>query len=121
MPPERPLSTDTTLARLLDIVVQISGPSRVPPDPEASTPLWGGGFWLDSIDLLDLMLACDAAFGPVFASAPRSVMAGIKTVGDLVAIIEARPRTLDSKSDASMPAAHHLIREHGRPGREDSS
>ncbi len=58
----------------------------------ASTPLWGGGFWLDSLDLLDLMLACDATFGPVFQSAPRSVMANVKTVGDLVAIVEARSR-----------------------------
>jgi hypothetical protein len=39
------------------------------------------------------MLACDAAFGPVFASMPSSVMADIKTVGDLAAIIEAQSRT----------------------------
>ena len=61
--------------------------------PGASTRLWGGGFWLDSIDLIELMLACDAAFGPVFASMPPSVMADIKTVGDLAAVIEARSRT----------------------------
>jgi acyl carrier protein len=75
---------------VLDIVSQIAGPNRTPADPGARTRLWGGGFWLDSIDLLDLMLACDAAFGPVFANMPRSVMADIKTVGDLVAAIEAQ-------------------------------
>jgi acyl carrier protein len=84
-----PSSTATVLARVLDIVRQIAGPNRTPPEPGASTRLWGGGFWLDSIDLLDLMLACDAAFGPVFASTPRSVMANIKTIGDLAAAIEA--------------------------------
>ena len=79
--------------RVLEVVSRIAGSHRTPPDAAASTRLWGGGFWLDSIDLLDLMLACDEAFGPVFQSAPRSVMASVKTVGDLVAIIEARPRT----------------------------
>jgi acyl carrier protein len=87
--PEQPPVTGAVLARILDIVARIAGPDRTPPDATASTRLWGGGFWLDSIDLLDLMLGCDAAFGPVFQSAPRSVMAGIKTVGDLVAIVEA--------------------------------
>jgi acyl carrier protein len=81
------------VARVLDIVSQIAGPNRTPTDPGASTRLWGGGFWLDSIDLLELMLACDAAFGPVFASMPRSVMADIKTIGDLAAVIEAQSRT----------------------------
>jgi hypothetical protein len=38
------------------------------------------------------MLACDAAFGPVFESAPRSMMGNLETVGDLVAIVEARSR-----------------------------
>ncbi|HEY3036719.1 MAG TPA: acyl carrier protein [Streptosporangiaceae bacterium] len=81
---------DSALARVIEIVTKIAGPNRTPPAPGASTRLWGGGFWLDSIDLLDLMLACDVAFGPVFVSMPRSVMASIRTVGDLVAVIEAR-------------------------------
>lgn len=85
-------SSASALARVLDIVSQIAGPNRMPTDPGASTRLWGGGFWLDSIDLIELMLACDAAFGPIFASRP-SVMADIKTVGDLAAVIEAQSRT----------------------------
>ena len=85
-------SSASELARVLDIVSQIAGPNRMPTDPGASTRLWGGGFWLDSIDLIELMLACDAAFGPIFASRP-SVMADIKTVGDLAAVIEAQSRT----------------------------
>ena len=89
----RHASNASALARVLDIVSQIAGPNRMPIDPGASTRLWGGGFWLDSIDLIELMLACDAAFGPVFASMPPSVMADIKTVGDLAAVIEARSRT----------------------------
>ena len=87
---DRAPSTDSILARVLDILAEIAGPNRRPPDPGTCTPLWGGGFWLDSIDLLDLMFACDAAFGSIFESAPRSVMAEIRTVGDLVAVIEAR-------------------------------
>jgi acyl carrier protein len=89
---ERPAPGNALLQRVLEIVAEIAGPNRTPPDPGTSTRLWGGGFWLDSIDLLDLMSACDAAFGPVFQRAPRSVMPDIKTVGDLVAVIEVRPQ-----------------------------
>jgi acyl carrier protein len=86
-------SSTSALAQVLDIVSQIAGPNRKPTDPGANTRLWGGGFWLDSIDLIEVMLACDAAFGPVFASMPPSVMGDIKTVGDLAAVIEAQSRT----------------------------
>ena len=96
MPADRAPSSDSVLTRVIEIVTKIAGPNRTPSHPGASTRLWGGGFWLDSIDLLDLMLACDATFAPVFGapvfgSAPRSVMADVKTVSDLVAAIEARP------------------------------
>jgi acyl carrier protein len=90
-PPDSRRSDHSVLASVLDIVVGIAGPNRTPPDPGTSTRLWEGGFWLDSIDLLDLMFACDETFGRVFERMPRTVMADIRTVGDLVAVIEARP------------------------------
>ena len=116
---DRPLSSDSILARVLSIISEIAGPNRTPPDAGRSTRLWNGGFWLDSIDLIDLMLACDAAFGTVFEGPSGASIADTRTVGDLVAVIEARSRTLDSKIDAPVPAAHDPIRERGRPGRED--
>jgi acyl carrier protein len=88
----QPSSTGSTLERVLEIVRGVAGRDRTPPGAGAGTRLWGDGFWLDSIDLLDVMLACDEAFGPVFASASRAAMADIKTVGDLVSVIEGRGR-----------------------------
>jgi acyl carrier protein len=83
---------DPVLPRVLEIVAAIAGPNRRPPDPGARTRLAAGGFWLDSIDLLELMLACDEAFGGVFDGASGSAMAHVETVGDLVTLIEERAR-----------------------------
>jgi acyl carrier protein len=77
---------------VLEIVTEIAGPNRRPADPGARTRLSGGGFWLDSIDLLELMLACDQAFGPVFGAKAGPTMAHVETVGDLVTLIEERAR-----------------------------
>lgn len=92
MPPDSPASPDTILPRVLEIVCQIAGPNRTPPDPGPETRLWGGGFWLDSIDLLELMLGCDDAFGAVFDGPGGSAMAQVSTVGDLVTVIAERAR-----------------------------
>jgi hypothetical protein len=88
--PADPLSPGPVLPRVLAIVAGIAGPNRRPTAPGPATRLWGGGFWLDSIDLLELMLACDAAFDGVFEGAAGSAMARVETVGDLVRIIEGR-------------------------------
>jgi acyl carrier protein len=88
----QPSSTSSTLELVLEIVRGVAGRDRTPPGAGEGTRLWGDGFWLDSIDLLDVMLACDEAFGPVFASASRAAMGDIKTVGDLVSVIEGRGR-----------------------------
>ncbi len=85
---DRSASRDAIRRRVLVILARIAGPNRTPADPDPATPLWEGGFWLDSIDLLDLVLECDAAFGPVFARAPSSAIGALRTVGDLVAFIE---------------------------------
>ena len=50
------------VARLIGILTEIAGPDRTPPHPGPETPLVDGGFWLDSADLLEAVLACEAAF-----------------------------------------------------------
>ena len=88
--PLGPLPPDAVLSRVLRIVTEIAGPNRRPADPGARTRLSGGGFWLDSIDLLELMIACDQAFGPVFDAESGPAMAHVETIGDLVTLIEER-------------------------------
>ncbi|HZS34331.1 MAG TPA: hypothetical protein VFC42_13240 [Methylomirabilota bacterium] len=81
-------SGDAVQRSVLAILARIAGPNRTPADPGPATLLAEGGFWLDSIDLLDLVLECDAAFGPVFERAPASAIGALRAVGDLVAFIE---------------------------------
>ena len=51
------------LDRVMRIVVSVAGPSRTPPGASPDTPLWNDGFWLDSIALLQVAVACEAEFG----------------------------------------------------------
>lgn len=50
------------VTRLIGILTEIAGPDRTPPDVRLETPLSEGGLWLDSADLLEAVLACEAAF-----------------------------------------------------------
>jgi acyl carrier protein len=64
---EASVTDDVVLERVLRIVVQIAGPGRTPPDAGPDTPLRKDGFYLDSIDLIELIVACEQEFGVIFA------------------------------------------------------
>lgn len=53
----------STLARALATVIRIAGPSRTPPDAGPETSLADGGFGLDSVDVLELIVSCEQEFG----------------------------------------------------------
>ena len=53
-------------ARLHRIAAGIAGPSRAPADPGPDTPLGESGYWLDSIDIVEVVLACEREFGITF-------------------------------------------------------
>lgn len=82
--------TDPVLGRVVDIVSRIAGSARTPAAVGPDTPLWDGGFWLQSVDLLEVMLACEEAFGPLFGDAEGSVADSLRTVGTLSARVRAR-------------------------------
>ena len=50
------------LARVVTILTQVAGPDRTPTPVGPDTPIADGGFWLDSADLLEVVLACEEAF-----------------------------------------------------------
>jgi acyl carrier protein len=62
----KPMTDDGILARVQDIVARIAGAERTPPDAGPDTPLGEDGFWLDSVDMLEVLLACEQEFGAAF-------------------------------------------------------
>lgn len=50
------------VARLVAILTRVAGPDRTPDRVGPETPINEGGFWLDSADLLEVLLACEVAF-----------------------------------------------------------
>lgn len=77
------MTEDSILERVSEILAEIAGPTRTPADSGADTPLGEGGFWLDSLDLLEAILACEKAFGtPIDAGSEVSPDA-LRTVRSL--------------------------------------
>jgi acyl carrier protein len=57
---------DPILERVQAIVAAIAGPERTPDGAGPDTPLGDTGYWLDSVDVLEVILACEREFGTVF-------------------------------------------------------
>ena len=56
------MSAPDDLSRLIGILTNVAGPDRTPERVGVETPINEGGFWLDSADLLEVLLSCEAAF-----------------------------------------------------------
>jgi hypothetical protein len=60
----------TTREPLLDpghaIVERVPGRSRMSPDSGPGTPLSGAGYWLDSAELRDVVVACESEVSITF-------------------------------------------------------
>jgi acyl carrier protein len=85
---------------LCAIVVRVVGAPRVPADTGAGTRLGDGGLWLDSMELLQVVLACEAQFGITFKAAEDLVGDGLETLGTLAGVIRRRSPSLSRASSA---------------------
>ena len=85
---------------LCAIVARVVGAPRVPADAGAGTPLGDGGLWLDSMELLQVVLACEAQFGITFEPAEDLLGDGLETIGTLAAVIRRRSRSLSRVTSA---------------------
>ncbi len=75
-------------ARLHRIAAGIAGPSRAPADPGPDTPLGEAGYWLDSIDIVEVVLSCEREFGVTFdgeAELVPQTLSSIRAFADLIA------------------------------------
>lgn len=81
------MTSGPTLERVQAIVARIAGPDRSPASAGPDTPLNGAGFWLDSVHLLEIILACEQAFDVVFDPeidfTPESLRS-VRTLFDLI-------------------------------------
>ena len=82
-----PHTEDLLVGQVLAIVTKVAGARRTPPDAGADTPLGENGFWLDSVDLLEVVLACDEAFHIVFDAAQDLTAESLRTVSTLARVI----------------------------------
>lgn len=77
----------SVLDRVQQIVVQTAGAARIPAGAGPDTPLGEGGFWLDSVDLVEVVIACEAEFSVTFTGetdiTPETLSTS-RTLADLI-------------------------------------
>ena len=82
---------DALLEALRAIVARVAGPTRAPAgDMGAETPLTEGGWWLDSVELLEVIVACETEFGITFEPARDLPDDALRTLGTLAAVIQTK-------------------------------
>jgi len=82
------VSRDTVAERLQHLVTKLAGATRIPADAGPDTPLRDDGYWLDSVDLVELVVACEHEFGVVFegeTDLTPAALSTVRTLADLIA------------------------------------
>jgi len=82
------MTAPLSLERVQAIVRRVAGFS--PADAGPDTPLIEGGFWLDSVGLLEAIMACEAEFGVAFDPELDLSEARLTTVGTLFGLLQAK-------------------------------
>ena len=81
------MTDGSVVERVLRRVMQVAGPARTPPDAGPDTPLGDGGFWLDSVDLVELVVACELEFSLNFqgeTDITEDALATARTLAELI-------------------------------------
>ena len=87
------ITRDPLLDATRAVVGRIAGPSRTPPDPGPETRL-GEEYWLDSVELLEVLVACENEFGIVFDDVRDLEAGALDTLGTLTNLIRSKRPTL---------------------------
>ena len=75
---------------MAEIVASTAGPDRTPPGGGLDTPLGDHGYWLDSVDVLEVILACEHEFGIALDQGADLTAESLKTVRTLGNVIVGR-------------------------------
>jgi len=84
------MKSGLALERVQAIVALIAGPHQSPPDAGPDTPLGEGGFWLDSVSLLEVIIACETEFETVFDPEADLTEESLRTVRSLFRLIQTK-------------------------------
>ena len=82
------MNDDDIVARVIALAARIAGPQRTPDEVGPDTPLTEGGFWLDSVALLEVIVACEAEFFVEFDSEEDLTTGALESIGSLATVIE---------------------------------
>ena len=81
------MTENACLERVQAIVARVAGPARTPPHANADTSLGHDGFWLDSIAMLEVLVACEEEFDVVFdwqAELTPEVLTTIRSLAEVI-------------------------------------
>lgn len=84
------MNDDDILDRVQGIINEIAGPSRIPESAGPDTPLGDAGYVLDSVDMLEVILACEREFGAVFEAGADLTAESLSCARDLAELIRAK-------------------------------
>ena len=79
-----PVRDEPLLAATRAIIERVIGPDRTPPTGGPETPL-ADGFWLDSIELVEVLVACEIEFGILLDETSDFEAGAFGTLGTLTA------------------------------------
>ena len=89
-------AADPLLARTRAIIERVTGPGRTPAGTGPDTPL-ADGFWLDSVEMLEVIVACETEFGVVFDESGDLDSGAFRTLGTLTALIRSKQSAVSRK------------------------
>ena len=84
------MTVEPTIEQVQAVVARVAGRHRTPIDVGPNTPLTQGGFWLDSVRLLETIIACEEEFGVVFGPSTDFSNRTLITVSTLRDLIRAK-------------------------------
>ena len=88
---------DPVLDEIRALVERVAGPSRTPAHAGPETRLTEG-YWLDSVELLELLIACEAAFGIAFHDTRDFDAGALDTLGTFTHLVRSKLPTPRSDS-----------------------
>lgn len=84
------MTDDAILARVQGLIAEIAGRDRTPDNAGPDTPLGESGYWFDSVDVLDVILACEHEFGVVFGAGTDLTADTLLSARRLAALVSER-------------------------------